>query len=222
MASPDRDSLVWLPALLLAIVAAWGVFTGVPRLTSDRPVERIPQTPAIPEPQNIPARLWQDPLAVAYAAQARVTQDAKDADLAGVLKRERGSARSFDNLVFLTVMLPGDTYPELVEQCRRRRYAVLSALAQAGYVPVRSQHIGFLAVSRTGAEVDAKARPDTGRTRLIVPFEWFEPGHDRPLCANRIFVNWVDESQLGRTPLGHLIDLHSQFQAAARGCPGRS
>ncbi len=50
------------------------------------------------------------------------------------------------NIMVLQVMLSGGPYVEDAETRRRSRYAVLSALGVAGYVPWDAEHIGYFEV----------------------------------------------------------------------------
>jgi hypothetical protein len=137
--------------ILLVAAATSAVYMGwrSPPLFSTRPTEpgyEISQTKSI---QDIDARLWQDP----FAAVERGLEDKGNgnldleerhclSDFHDVLNRKDPSGRPKHTLL-IGADLPGDPYPEAAETRRRLRYAVLSALHVAKYVPVDDRHIGY-------------------------------------------------------------------------------
>jgi hypothetical protein len=146
--------LVLLAAAASAVYVGW---RGVP-LVSIRPTEppfEISQTKGA---QDIEARLWQDP----FAAVERWIEDRQDQKL------DPDAGHSFEDVskhwrpkptLFIGVDLPGDPYPEAVETRRRLRYAVLSALHVAKYVPGDERHIGYL--STEGPKLGETEKPET-------------------------------------------------------------
>src|SRR5262249_60348104 len=85
--------------------------------------------------------------------------------------------------VFLK-LVPGGRYAEDIEVRLRARYAVLSGLSVADYVPEDEEHLGYFQMPwpRGSAFVHAAAPPpnDLSGRKLIVPFEWFRPNQLRP------------------------------------------
>jgi hypothetical protein len=75
------------------------------------------------------------------------------------LKGKDPSARP-ERTPLIGVDLPGDPYPEAVETRRRLRYAVLSALHVAKYVPVDNRHIGYFWTTGNPAPPPA-SKPET-------------------------------------------------------------
>jgi hypothetical protein len=139
--------------ILLLAAAASAVYVGwrSPPLFSTRPTEpdyAISQTKST---QDIDARLWQDP----FAAVERGLEDKRNAKIdpddghrvADFLASLESGAKATETL-FIGVDLPGDPYPEAVETRRRLRYAVLSALHVAKYVPADERHIGYLSTAK--------------------------------------------------------------------------
>ena len=69
------------------------------------------------------------------------------------------------------VMVFGGDYPEYAEQRRRTRYAVVSALSTASFVPEQPEGLGFIMPS---AGLERQRR---------VPFEWFRQ-RARPVACS--------------------------------------
>lgn len=198
-------------ALILVVASAF-LAQYVP-LHGSRPatVEQVPARPA--EQQDVDARLWEDPFAAVERHREKAAQRAKaDRDVCGstpecvaawnadVNRHDRtvvadAVARSTDVLL-LPVMVFGGRYGEDAEHRRRTRYAVVSALGVAGYTPVDSEQIGYYVPRRSIA-----------RAPEIVPYEWFEHGHD----PRRILVLWLDETAFGDAPLAAITTTIAQI-----------
>ncbi|HUR56861.1 MAG TPA: hypothetical protein VM029_04070, partial [Opitutaceae bacterium] len=187
----DRDlniSLL-LPNVAVLILVAIGLLSEKNPLVSGRPsaaeVSRSFSHASL-------ARLWQDPLAVKPPAFPELRDEDKGtasptsapvltplkASLEkatrqkdeGHYQRNHGAAKQLRALV-LPVMVTGDNYPEDRETRLRTRYAVLSALARAQYVPVTPDRLQFSQVRGPGLPPSA------------IPFEEFEV---RYLVADRV------------------------------------
>lgn len=190
------------PSLLVILLASWGILRTSSPMISQRPRTVSDNLQTATGEQNIPARLWQDPLALAYELAAVGGAKYEPPSLEAVL----GSLElQQKQVLFLTALLPSSNYAEGAEQCRQFRYAVVSALGQAHFAPRRSNAIGYVelrlaAPKETDGELNTSARD---AKPLIVPFEWFEREEDSQL----IFLHWVDESQLGATPQAKLASL---------------
>ncbi len=100
-------------------------------------------------PQEIEARLWQDPIGAvdkfreksgAWKSEQVCRDDSgvANADLCKVPVNPRA-----EHPMVLGVTVPGAPYPEDVERRRRTRYAVLAGLERAGFVPEDRRHIGY-------------------------------------------------------------------------------
>jgi hypothetical protein len=155
--------------------------------------------------QDVDARLWQDPFAAVAKArkqdeaqaekalQKRALQVAAGANAPadtrtqtdelhseGFLRRLVRYHADSGGVAVLGVMMLGHSYVGAEEYRRRTRYAVLSALMDAAYMPDDPEHIGYVTTD------SARGR---GYPR-VVPYEWFSGGGD-PLL-----VVWLDESAL--------------------------
>src|SRR5262249_53735288 len=88
------------------------------------------------------------------------------------------NATTTDKVLYLLDYLPPEHTPEAEENRRRERYAVLSALNTAGYVPTEPDRLHYV---QFGDPSDSKDTPDpkfgarawkpVGR-RIRIPYEW--------------------------------------------------
>jgi hypothetical protein len=218
--------------LAFAAVSALYVAHQKPPLVSNRPtnIESEAETPGLR--QDIAARLWQDPFG------------AVERDIDNKLKRERQSSAGahatlgFGDLagetLVLGVTVPGAPYPEVAETRRRLRYAVLSALHVAGYVPTDEKHIGYWQpgdAAPQGPTTENQARVDENRpqpTKVVERITVFDAsrrlalrvvaegaqkaGNSPPLPA---FVPW-EEFDRGSDHHVLLLWLDGDFLAAGR------
>jgi hypothetical protein len=173
--------------ILLVAAAASAVYMGwrSPPLFSTRPTEpdyEISQTKSqTKSTQDIDARLWQDP----FGAVNRSIQEKRNAKIdpdnghriADFLRSLESGEKPPETLL-IGVDLPGDPYPEAVETRRRLRYAVLSALHVAKYVPVDERHIGYFWTSEKPTRPPAP-KPETvafGLLQTTRPADGDTPG----------------------------------------------
>lgn len=98
-------------------------------------------------PQTVEARLWQDPFAAVEKARERSGKEDSDQcrDNPGLeaFPCKAPLNKEDQDTVVLAVTVPGAPYPEDAERRLRTRYAVLSGLEQAGFVPEDWRHIGY-------------------------------------------------------------------------------
>ncbi len=87
----------------------------------------------------------------------------------------------------LAVMLPGGASAELGEIRIRRRYAVLSALHLAGWVPDNASRIGYFRTLPEAARPNRPSLPD------LVPYEWMVPV-DGSTDERPLLVLWLEDS----------------------------
>ena len=100
-------------------------------------------------------------------------------------------------------MVYGGAYSENAEKRRRRRYAVLSAMAMHNYRPDDAENIGYFEPKLCMPHA------------CIVPFEWLRPnearyGEDgnRP----RVLLLWLGEQQFKETPLTKFAELFQEVE----------
>ncbi len=188
--------LPWILALVLA-----NLLQHKP-LESHRPQPTPLEWAPVSTEERLTARLWQDPLRVAYDALARNGDYPEGegprapipiASLATQLDSQSGRA------LVLPVFVRGGSWAEDSERRLRSRVAVVSALVAKSYTPVDYQRIGSCRAPR--------AVPMSGGGKsedLILPYEWFQKdGPDG--VPSRILVLWVDEYALGSYPLSNMM-----------------
>ncbi len=134
-------------------------------------------------------------------------------------------------LRMLAVMVPGANYAEDNETRIRSRYAVVSALSKAKYIPADAEHIGFMNfTSLCAAEIKDKStgidnREGDNEIRgfcnwpAIIPYEWFvyKEIKDKKVIERKTLVLWVDDGVLAKNnPLQMLNSLRSKITEKLR------
>lgn len=135
---PDRDDpgITFASVLILALLGAF-FWTSAP-LESARPTPQEGAAVEQPADQRVAARLWQDPFSTVQRHQERSGFLAEGPDVQAELKgalAETSGVPPEGDLAVLAVMLSPGRYAEIEERRRRRRYAVLAGVAEAGFVP---------------------------------------------------------------------------------------
>jgi hypothetical protein len=162
--SPFRGLITSWPALAAMAVTMLSFWAANPRLESPRPTGggvapklrlRVPE---------IPVRLWQDPLgSVAQGPPQNETKWFTNAmpgrEQTGAPKKNlpgKDQDSKSKKVLILLALIESDLNPEQAETRRRERYAILSALNTAGYVPVQSERLSY---------VDLEHPPDIGASK---------------------------------------------------------
>jgi hypothetical protein len=133
---------------------------------------------------SVPARLWQDPLA--FVGSASKEGGGISAQPLLRLFEIMPKERAYKGILFLFVCVESPEYPEVSELRRRERFATLSALSTAGYVPTQADRISYVTLPRepktraTQTNVVQKGGESKGeQSRIsegrIIPFEWMRP-----------------------------------------------
>ncbi len=168
-------SLLPISALAMVLSLLGGSFLmEVPFLSLRSPAAKS-QLPPGDVLEDVDARLWQDPLAVASGretgarGQGQLKQLAREVDRVLVEEQQR--------LMIVFVSVPGSPYAEDGEQRRRMRHALIAGLASEGYVPERPEHLGAFdfAFPEQWGRFDAPRAP--------TPFEWFLRDETGPASA---------------------------------------
>ena len=202
--------LAGLMALLLAAVSSLIIYQ-VPIKTS-RPIDKEAEKSASVVRDRVQSRLWQDP----FEAVASHIQKEKGAGgdaghghhgSPGLLDGAHATHGQF-RYRLLPVCVDGSPYASGVESRLRDRYALVSALGAAGYLPESGESIRYFEWKLT-----AGSNP-------IIPAEWFVPGPRLPQsdqgaqsnqqgqpAAQPILVLWLKEQDLGAQPLSALTSL---------------
>jgi len=194
---PQDRSLTSISGILLLVVGFGGYLFLERPFESQRP-DRVEAFTSLGENlEDVDARLWEDPLRTVYEHQKQKGGEghphgveALADQIEEALHDERPPGSSIQ---LLGVMIPGGPYPEDVERRRRRRTALLSGLALAGFVPRRSERIGYFL-----------HHPGPDAATWTVPFEWLELESStlelREL-PSKVLILWLDEGHLRSSPL---------------------
>jgi hypothetical protein len=220
---------VWI-AVLVGIAGAFALnqhpFQDVRPPDATAPVYH--HTPS--EDQDVEARLWEDPLGAAATAKAGDDREAAaDAGRKAADARQppnpRNSAASLDhttkrlrsllednverveNVLVLGAMVPGAPYADDIETRRRIRYAVLAGLHRASFVPVNSEHVGYVSLTDL-----YRGEPAPGHD--IAAYEWLKPDETASAPHRRVLVLWLDQDGFRTRPLWHFQKLVDDIDPA--------
>ena len=241
----ETNPLLSGPLLLAVAAVASGLILSQTAIRSSRPGSKPEHERTSAGDQTIDARLWQDPFEAIHSKVLERVKESKESNTPARLEkssrfsvtemaqqierhfREPPSMPNATNILILQVMISGGRYIEDAESRRRSRYAVLSALSVAGYVPWDAEHIGFFEVPwprgrtfETGtncvvASLTELADSTESEDPLPVPFEWFQQNelqpirlaknHEAPL--HRIVVWWLNADVFEDHPLKRLAQV---------------
>lgn len=206
--------LAALLALLLAAVSSLIIYQ-VPIKTS-RPIDKEAEKIASVVRDRVQSRLWQDPFE-AVATHIQKEKAAGDGGHAhhtspGLVDGADASKGAF-RFRLMPVFVDGSPYASGVESRLRDRYALVSALGAAGYLPESGESIRFFEWKSTAG------------VTTVVPAEWFvlgprlsksdqatTPEKARQDDAQPILVLWLKEQDLGAKPLHALTNLVSYLK----------
>jgi len=213
MADNDKRKfdLPWGTLLpLLAVLA--GVVAQYKPLVSERPSVASEKTAPVIAAQDVDARLWQDPIGVAQKQKSMLDEQiekglAKTAEshdihaLSNVLCQR---ASLFPGRVLLlAVMLDAGPYTEQAESRLRARQAVLEGLSESGFVPIDSEHIGYVTATWPPAETSLPFSPID--RALLLPWEECEATDDPkqvfPQGTRRVVIAWLPAVNFSVSPL---------------------
>jgi hypothetical protein len=200
--------LAW--ATIVGILAATSVFfLYLNPLQTSRPTERAGFQLNLDRPQNVDARLWEDPLRTATEYEPREISRRKDAPEQFMQENERHNRAHFwdqkkpSESWVLAVMIPGGSYAEYTELRLRKRQAGLEALGAANDVPADGEHIGYV-------RIDKVADRGSNFGSVIVPFEWCDrKASDRSNSSpaelpNYVCVLWLRDEEFQTDPMQRL------------------
>lgn len=207
-------SLTSTGMLALALAVFGLIWTGPSPLIDERPPGQMESGSDKGKIQDIDARMWQDPLGTVMKEVKRTSSQQRSVQLQSVgnkltlvVKEEKSTEKSTHSpektihrsfvgnqagrIYMLAVMLPGGPYPEAEEGRRRKRYAVLSALATLGFAPVETEHIGYFIPKSDEQDNSASLElPDA------VPFEFFEREQNNKQQIT--LVLWLDSGHFNK------------------------
>lgn len=196
------DKGVSFPVAAMGIVALW--LSAL--LMVDRPFDVLRLGEAGDARQSrllqppVEARLWEDP----FVALKRYRDKIKDrcrpdrfqVASTGDPACEGGMPQWQGATTVIAVLLPGDDFVGVEEARRRTRYAVLTGLAEEGYLSEDSERMGFL--RRRVCDWNAECDTDP----VDIPFETLKA--DAAGTSRRVVVLWIDDAVLGRNWLSRL------------------
>jgi hypothetical protein len=201
----DRDQSTSSATGIFAVLAlvAGAVILQQPPLIGSRPSATLPARD-LGARENVNARLWQDPfVAVRKHLDESTASRTKTKSDQGQNAHDPGKllevfAKSSD-VHLIVAMMTGGAYAGLEEYRRRQRYAIVSALATAGFAPEDPERIGYLQPSK---------KVETGGLPEFVPFEWFLQETGDPNEKHWAAVLYFDEDVLNpKKPLAQLRGL---------------
>ncbi len=189
--------MAWLVVALAAGVG--GLILLDEQLQSSRPKEAASFPMPSATEETVEARLWQDPLQAIqsdwdYLVEYTLEQERLPPSMAAppTLKSMRDSvAEKSRPLLVVAALVNGGPYADDAENRRRNRYALISALTGADYVPYAPQRVGYFLSPQFALpdRNDDKARLEKlchatsdRATRCplkdpvtLIGFEWFQP-----------------------------------------------
>ncbi len=217
------------PSVALLLALAGNLLWLQSPLHSSRPAETARDDGVRLGEQLADARLWQDPFeAVSRFLKANKSESDRlppYANLDAQIKRRWKPEQP--NLVLLPVMVTGSQYAEGGEWRVRSRFAVLSGLERAGYVPEDCDHIGFCKIAwPDGASLGSNQPPaaiplpqaeTNAPVTLTVPFEWLvRYDSSKPDSAKSyVLLLWLHEELFADLPLTRLALLIQKWRPAA-------
>ena len=209
--------------LLPVIAALAGIVAQYKPLVSTRPAAPSEKPIQVTAEQDVDARLWQDPIAVAQKQKAALTADI----LAGRVPRTRAEQHDISSLVellhkrattirgrvlLLGVMIDAGPYSEQAELRLRARQAVLEGLSESGFVPMDGEHIGYVTTPwPIETERPVGVAESIENAALLLPWEECEamddPARVFPPGTARVVVLWLPSANFSPDPLGRFAEL---------------
>ncbi|HEX3494865.1 MAG TPA: hypothetical protein VHT48_05795 [Methylocella sp.] len=141
-------------------------------------------------PQEVEARLWQDPIGAVDKFRDRSgARDVEQKCLANPLLEappcKLPLGKNDKKTLVLGVTVSGAPYPEDIERRRRTRYAVLAGLEQARFGPEDRRHIGYFVWSQSPSQA-----PFLSKKALELPLlAWGVPASAHFACVSAACVS---------------------------------
>ncbi|SFN76698.1 hypothetical protein [Nitrosospira briensis] len=213
-------------AILVTMIGGLLVYQDFALKTS-RPVDKEKTNHLSLDKDQVQARLWQDPFeaVVTYRIneQKRSSESGKttgpatinDLSINDFITRIKESIGTSREVRILPVFVDGSPYSSGAESRLNDRYALISALGAAGYVPESGDHIH---VFRWDREEERKktARQQRDESSVLVPVELFHPKakiRDEPY-GKQVLVLWLKAQDFSEKPLQSLNALLEELNRA--------
>ncbi len=187
-------------AMFLAFASFGSYIWSSDPLKTARPQSKTSPAISSSSLNSISARLWQDPFRVIYArnkddeqVKVKVFDGTKiNKDVTDYFEKEK-----HEELLVLGVMVSTEAIAEAEERRRRNRYALVSALSNAGYVPEDAGHI----------QVGSMPNDNDLYESMILPYEWYKHEGGESVNGKKVLLLWLDSSHYAKSPYAHINDL---------------
>lgn len=195
----SKLSLTGVVALLLALVSSVIIYQGP--LKTSRPIDKEAEKSASIMRDRVQSRLWQDPFEAVSTHRQKENASRGSAaprhHTSPGLVEGTNDARVRPDFMLLPVFVDGSPYASGAESRLRDRYALVSALGAAGYLPESGESIRFFEWQPALDEA------------VVVPAEWFVPGPrvTEPGKKSQVLVLWLKDQDVGAKPLESLAQL---------------
>ncbi len=217
----ERSTSATIP--VSSIIVIGGLIAAVtmyePPLSSARPDGTTGIEASADQVEDVHARLWQDPFSAAIQHREGRVADSSS-DHAHQIESVNADAReliadheleSLDTVLTIAMMVPVSPYAEDTETRRRRRVAVIEALADHALIPNAPDSIGYIeGATNCNGEIP------------LTPFEWFVRETPRDTGTDAVdavgygvvLVLWIAEDHFvskGTNPLAAVESLTGQL-----------
>lgn len=227
----QRDEKPKLPlagvAVLVTMIGGLLVYQDFALKTS-RPVDKEKANYLSLDKDRVQARLWQDPFeAVAthrINEQKRLQESGKTASAATIddlsindfITGIKKSVSVSPGLRILPVFVDGSPYSSGAESRLNDRYALISALGAAGYVPESGDHIRVFRWDREEEKKTTARHAQTNESSIIIPAELFHPKAKirDETYGKQVLVLWLKGEDFSEKPLGSLNALLEALNGA--------
>jgi hypothetical protein len=191
---------------LLAMAGSFLIYEGISLKTS-RPIDKETPSHVFLGKGLIQSRLWQDPFEAVESRQfkeekpstAALASQADPHTLHTLIEVIRNSGIQ-SGLRVVPVFVDGSPYVNGVESRLKDRYAMVSALGAAGYVPESGEFIRVFRWSREKAtEAGAEAASDAVSQATLIPVEFFIPRANLrdEEYGKHVLVVWLKDQDFG-------------------------
>jgi hypothetical protein len=191
---------------LLAMAGSFLIYEGISLKTS-RPIDKETPSHVFLGKGLIQSRLWQDPF---EAVESRQFKEEKPSTAAPASQADPHTLHTLIEVIrnagiqsglrVLPVFVDGSPYVNGVESRLKDRYAMISALGAAGYVPESGEFIRVFRWNREKAtEAGAKVASDAIPQATLIPVEFFIPRANLrdEEYGKHVLVVWLKDEDFG-------------------------